>query len=190
MTRAMVVLGLLLGVCATANAQEAGQVGITMGYPGSIGVIWHVSDSVAVRPEVAFSTSSSNNEFSADSTTVNVGASGLFYMAKWEHVRAYVSPRFSYGHASSDSTGTIGIGLKNSTYNVVGSFGVQYTPHKRFAVFGETGVGYSRSTSSTTTVIIPIVLPPGLDLPTRPTTTSTLTGFNTRTGVGVIFYFK
>lgn len=86
----MVVLGLLFGVCATANAQEAGQVGITMGYPGS----------------------------------------------------------------------------------------------------GEIGAGYSRSTSSTTTVIIPIVLPPGLEPPARPTTTSTLTGFSTRTGVGVIFYIK
>ena len=181
MTRAMVVLGWVLGVCATANAQEAGQVGITMGYPASIGVMWHVSDSVAVRPEIAFSTSSSSNDFGADTTTVSGGASGLFYVAKWDHVRAYVSPRFSYGHSTSDSTGTIGITSKSSTYNVVGSFGAQYTPHKRFAVFGETGFGYNRSKASTTTVVVPVVLPP---------TTSTLTGFGTRTGVGVIFYFK
>jgi hypothetical protein len=189
MTRAVVVLGLLLCACATANAQEAGQVGITMGYPGSIGFIWHVSDGVAVRPEIAFSTASSNNEFSADTTTVSVGASGLFYVAKWDHVRAYVSPRLSYGRTTSDSAGTIGIALKNSTYIVIGSFGAQYTAHKRFAIFGETGLGYSRSSSSTTTVIIPIVLPPGLE-PARPTTTTISTGFSTRTGVGVIFYFK
>ena len=189
MSRAIVVLGLLLGVCATANAQDAGQVGITMGYPASVGVMWHVSDSVAVRPEIAFSTSSSDNEFGADTTTVNGGASGLFYVAKWDRVRAYVSPRFSYGHSSSGSTGTIGIALKNSTYNVVGSFGAQYTPQKRFAVFGETGIGYSRSKTSTTTVVVPIVLPPGLE-PARPTATNTSTGFGTRAGVGVIFYFK
>jgi hypothetical protein len=42
MTRAIVVLGLLLGACAAANAQEAGQIGITMGYPASIAVVWHV----------------------------------------------------------------------------------------------------------------------------------------------------
>jgi hypothetical protein len=180
---------LLLGVCATANAQEAGQVGLTMGYPASIGVLWHASDSVGVRPEIAFSTSTSDNEFGADTTNVSGGASGLFYVAKLDRVRAYVSPRFSYGHATSDSAGTIGIALKNSTYNVVGSFGAQYTPHKRFAVFGETGVGYSRSKTSTTTVVSTVVLPPGLE-PARPTTTSTLTGFSTRTGVGVIFYFK
>lgn len=189
MTRAIVVLGSFVCACATASAQEAGQIGITMGYPASIGVIWHVSDSVAVRPEIAFSTSSSDNQFSADTTTVSAGASGLFYVAAWDHVRGYVSPRFAYGHATSESVGTIGITLKSATYNVVGSFGAQYTPHKRFAVFGETGFGYSRSTTSTTTVIVPVVLPPGL-VPARSTTNSTSTGFSTRTGVGVIFYFK
>jgi hypothetical protein len=188
MTRAIVVLGSLLGACATANAQEAGQIGITMGYPASIGVVWHVSDGVAVRPEISFSRSSSDNEFSSDTTTVSAGASGLFYLSRWDQVRAYVSPRFSYGHATSESGGTLGLSLKSSTYNVVGSFGAQYTPHKRFAVFGETGVGYSHSTSSST-YAIPSLLLEGRS-PTRPTTTSTLTGFSTRTGVGVVFYFK
>jgi hypothetical protein len=189
MMRANVVLGLLLGACATVNAQNAGQVGITMGYPGWIGVIWHISDSVVVRPEISFSTSSSDNEFGADTINVSSGASGLLYVSRWDHVRAYVSPRFAYGRTTSDSVGTIGISLKNSTYNVVGSFGAQYTPHKRFAVFGETGFGYNRSTNTTTTVVVPIVLPPGLE-PARPTTKTTLTGFGTRTGVGVIFYIK
>ena len=109
--RAIVVLGLLLGGGATVNAQEAGQAGITMGYPGSIGILWHVSDSVAVRPEISFSTSSSDNEFGADTTNVSGGASALFYVAKWDRVRAYVSPRFAYGRTTSDSLGTIGIGL-------------------------------------------------------------------------------
>jgi hypothetical protein len=188
MRRAIVVLGLLLGACAAANAQEAGQIGITMGYPPSIGVVWHVSDSVAVRPEISFSRSSSDNEFSSDNTTVVTGVSGLFYLSKWDQVRTYVSPRFSYGHATSDSGGTLGLTSKSSNYNVVGSFGAQYTPHKRFAVFGETGFGYSRSTSSSTYEIPSLALE-GL-LPTRPTTTSTVTGFSSRTGVGVIFYFK
>jgi hypothetical protein len=152
-----------------------------MGYPAAVGVVWHVSDSVAVRPEIAFSTSSTDTDFGADTTTVSGGASGLFYVATWDRVRAYVSPRFSYARSTSDSTGTIGIASKNSTYTVVGSFGAQYTPHKRFAVFGETGLGYSRSKASTTTLVVPIVLP---------ATTSTLTSFGTRSGVGVIFYFK
>jgi hypothetical protein len=143
-----------------------------------------------VRPEVGFSIASSDDEFSADSKGVSVGGSVLFYVSKWEQVRAYVSPRVLYGHITSESTGAVGVSLKNSTYNVVGSFGAQYTPHKRFAVFGEVGLGYSHSESSTTTTLsIPSVLPPGLE-PTRPTTTSTQTGFGTRTTVGAIFYFK
>src|SRR5437870_2920123 len=43
---------------ATAAGQERGQVGLTMGYPGSIGIIWHISDAVAVRPELSVSRTS------------------------------------------------------------------------------------------------------------------------------------
>ena len=36
----------------TASAQDTPKLGVTMGYP-SIGVIWHVTDGVALRPEVS-----------------------------------------------------------------------------------------------------------------------------------------
>ncbi len=31
-------------------AQEAGDVGVTMGYPGAIGVVWHITDGSPCGP--------------------------------------------------------------------------------------------------------------------------------------------
>jgi hypothetical protein len=88
MKRTILIAGLFLSASATAEAQEAGQVGIVAASSASIGAIWHISDSVAVRPEVGFSIASSDDEFSADSKGVSVGGSVLFYVSKWEQVRA------------------------------------------------------------------------------------------------------
>lgn len=90
-------------------------MGVTMGYPSSVGVIWHVAERFAIRPEVSFSTSTDENPistsvtFSGDSgssssssgsrstsTGVDVGLSALFYIGKWGALRAYVAPRFVY----------------------------------------------------------------------------------------------
>ena len=185
MRRAAVVLGSLLGTCTIAQAQEAGRVGIAMGYPASIGIVWHVSDDFAVRPEIGFIRTSSDSTFASDAATVNVGASALYYTSKWDEVRAYLSPRFTYGHSTSSGSGTISTSSTNSTYGVTGSFGVQYSPHRRFAVYAETGLGYSRSENSTTSVVS---VPPGSIV--QPITTATTSSVSTRSGVGVIFYFK
>jgi hypothetical protein len=172
------ILGFLLCVRATAHAQDAGQVGVTMGYPGSVGILWHVSDTIAVRPEIGFATSStSDSGFPTGFTTVTTGASGLYYLSTWEQVRAYVSPHFSYARSTSDSAGSILLGSTSSMYGLTGSFGAQYNPHKRFAVYGEVGLGYSHNSSESSSTVIQ-------------TRTVTSTSWNTRTGVGVVFYFK
>ena len=44
-------------------AQDAGKVGLTMGYPSSVGVIWNVAGRVALRPEITLS------RMSGDSST-------------------------------------------------------------------------------------------------------------------------
>jgi hypothetical protein len=86
-----------------------------MGYPSSVGVIWHVAERFAIRPEVSFSTSTDENPISTSlsvvggseflpsssgsrstSTRVGVGISGLFYIGQWAALRAYVAPRFVY----------------------------------------------------------------------------------------------
>jgi hypothetical protein len=201
-TRIVLVLALVFAG-SIARAQDAGQVGIAMGYPESVAVLWHVTDRVAVRPELSFR--SSHNEgggsslgtvasSTSDSSFVGVGASGLFYVARWDALRAYVSPRvaFSRSHSTSEITIALppfpvtvgGLTPTTTTQTIIGhtvgadgSFGAQYAFHARFSAYGEVGFGYSRSTGSETPASpVTFVLP-------------TTSGWGTRSAVGVIFYF-
>jgi hypothetical protein len=163
---------------ATANAQDAAKTGIVMGYPASLGVIWQAGDSIAVRPEFTFTwTSAESFDPSGNNLTswqFGVGASALFYFARHENLRPYFSPQWSYSHLSSGSSSTA-TGNANTFSGMVGA---QYALGGRFAVFGETGAGYSRS--STTVEIGGGSISPS----TRHTD-----NFGTRSRVGVILYF-
>ena len=44
-----------LAVASEAQAQDTPRVGLTMGYPATVGVIWNVADRFALRPEMTFS---------------------------------------------------------------------------------------------------------------------------------------
>ena len=193
--RALMVSMLLLMMVRAAEAQENGQVGLVVGYPASAGVVWHLSERVAVRPEVTFSRSTSEqtsvplgpfqvtSTSSGDSWQVTTGVSALVYVHRRDALRMYVSPRFAYSRTSSTNTnaiaspfgGTSTFESKIAQYSGAGSFGVQYSLSRTFSVFGEIGAAYTRSeTSSSLTV-------------TRgEATTRSIT---TRSGVGVVVYF-
>jgi opacity protein-like surface antigen len=190
------VVAVVLLIPGAAAAQEKGQAGVSMEYPATVGVIYHVSDRVAVRPEVSFSKASAETlattSIGASSSTyksthgsweVGTGVSALFYVARWDALRTYVSPRFVY--ARGNSTATVPSSpsgsspsdsseLRDSTFGVAGSFGVQYTLGTKFSVLGEAGVGYSHLKISSN--VISTVL----------STTDTI---GTRGRVGVVFYF-
>lgn len=165
-----------------AAAQHSGQAGVTMGYPASFGIIWHLNDKVAIRPELTLSGSSadtSSSSLSIDSSGWNIGTgvSALFYMRSYDRLRTYFSPRFIYSHASSDSS-TSSFTTSSSTITSTavggsGSFGAQYGLGDKFSVFGEVGFGISHAKTSS-------------DF--SPTRVSGYT-WGTRSGVGVIFYF-
>jgi hypothetical protein len=130
---------------AAVSAQEKGRTGVTMGYPESVGVLWHVSDKMALRPEFSFAHTStdSNLPFATDtsSTAVGVGLSALFYLSDRDNLRPYVAPRWSYAHSEP---GALGSSLDANT--IEGLVGAQYAVGKRFSVFGETGLSYVHST--------------------------------------------
>jgi hypothetical protein len=207
MKRLMLAVSVVLSVGANALAQDAGQIGITMGYPSAVGIIWQVTDNVAVRPEISFSTTStespaissglslpgvSDDLGKSSSTTVAFGASGLFYFGEWDKLRAYVSPRYTYTRLMSDAGSTFSTDARNSLYSVTGSFGAHYQFHRRFAVFGETGFGYAHTRTTLTSSILLSITPAGPNVP-APVTRSVETNshsWGTRTGAGVIFYFK
>lgn len=156
-----------------AVAQDRGQVGITIGYPASVGLLWHATDNVAIRPEFTF-TGSTVDSSDGTNWTLGTGISGLLFLRSRDSVRTYVSPRFTYSHSSLSVPQSTGEDLSRSTnsWGVAGSFGAQYTPNARFGVYGEVGIGYSRAKVSATSF----------------STEASSSSWGTRAGVGVVFY--
>lgn len=159
--------------CASATAQERGQVGIAMGYPGTVSVIWHATDTIAIEPKISFLQSSTDSRVESrltingvvvtssevttaqDGWSVSPGFDLRFTVGKWDNVSAYVAPGYTYLRGSttivtatdSPFATILSETRKYSTrgHDVRGMLGVQYTPHRKFAVFGQFGVRYSRS---------------------------------------------
>jgi hypothetical protein len=183
MRRSLTVLLFLASLLHTrsASAQDTRAFGVTMGYPASIGVLWHVNEGVALRPELSFDFFSSEIEndsplggdSSQDGHTISVGLSALFYVARWDMTRAYLVPRYAYSRAKSSIDGPFTL-LRDSTgkvHDVSVSFGAQQNLGNRFAIYGELGLEYQRATTEVTTSEL------------RSST------FATRSGVGVVVYF-
>jgi hypothetical protein len=164
-------------VCAVAAtpafAQAPSKVGLTLGYPSSVGLLIPVSGSVTLRPELGFSRTSAEFEgpFVVDdsrtSWTIAAGLSALFYGKSWNDLRTYVSPRVAYNRASS------GGDVAATGWAATGSFGAHYVLSDRFSVFGEVGLGWSRSTSNSS----------------NGTTSSRSTTWSTRSALGAAIYF-
>jgi hypothetical protein len=171
----------------TAAAQEGGRVGVVMGYPASVGLLWRPSDGVAIRPEISLSrmsgdstTSGSAAASTSSSWSVGAGVSALFYLGHGDGLRTYLSPRFSYvrNSATTEASGTFRAENWSNNYSVAGSFGAEYALGKRFCVFGEVGLGYTRQTSGYRSDAANIL---GSD--------STANTVGTRAAVGVIVFF-
>jgi hypothetical protein len=167
----VVVAALLPAVNAAAQTDRP--VGFTLGYPAQVGVLWHINDRIAIRPDVGFSTSESEIETElvltilpggsitrtstahSDTSSVTARVSLLLTIKSWEGVALYVTPSYGYNRGTSSITTTvdIGIGAPETTvlettshgHSGAGSLGVQFTPHERFAIFAETGLRYSSS---------------------------------------------
>src|SRR5688500_2213564 len=122
----------LLCLPDSVYAQDKGQKGLVITTPTAVGLIWHASDRMAIRPDFSFSTSTSdspNDDSDSSTTAVNVGVSALFYVRQWDDLRAYVSPRFTYtrARASVDLDGSRITTSWNTVYGIAGSFGAQYS---------------------------------------------------------------
>jgi hypothetical protein len=196
-----VVVLILTVVPEAALAQEKGQVGLTMGYPTSVGILWHVADRVALRPDLTFNQSevtgtltltvgignqiqTTQTQFSTTSTSVTTGLSGLFYVRKRDALSVFLSPRYTYSHGSTTPSATppatASGGTTTRTHGVSGSFGAQYAIGRRFSIFGEVGVAYSTSVGNSPDAVTPS---------TTSRSENAGHGVGMRSGVGVVLYF-
>ena len=162
---------------ALASAQEAGKVGVTMGFPASVGVIWHASEKIAVRPDFSFTHSSTETgSGEGDTDSVGLGVSVLFYTKKWDNAAMYFAPRFQWAHGSSESQSDSGFENSSSgdSYTYSGSVGAQGWVGSRFSVYGEVGLSYNTSSSESSSIF---------------STEVKSQSFTIRSGVGVVLYF-
>jgi len=181
---------LVLAVAALAAfpcqaAAQSGQLGLSIGFPASVGVLWQPSALVGIRPEFtielfnAESTSVSRlgtARFSTDTRLIGVGLSVLFRVYRDENLTLYVSPR--YVHRSGKTTVVQDIPANVFVpgdddrdiegHSMSGSLGVRYGLGERFGVFGELGVDYTREDT------------------TDPATESRIARTGIRSGVGVV----
>jgi opacity protein-like surface antigen len=182
LTSIAAALVVLLG-SGHAFAQERGKAGLSMGYPAAVGLVWQLSDRVAIRPEfqVARTTSELSApgidllSSSASSWSIGAGVSGLFYLQRWDELSTYLSPRFAYSRSTATSKTSVSTTRSTSESNVYNgslSFGAQYALGRRFSAFGEVGFGLTDTRASSATG-----------------SSSDGRIWSTRTGAGVIFYF-
>jgi hypothetical protein len=175
---------LTLSLFATSvAAQDTRKVGLVIAYPAAAGLILHAGDRVAVRPDLSFSNTSlqtTPSSITQHSSTIGAGISALFYLTRWEALRAYVSPRYGYNHTwGTSSTIATNSTSHSSTTAITGSFGAQYALGDRFSVFAETGFGYN-TTKNTNESPSPSSLP---------VISNKIHGWATRSGLGAILYF-
>ena len=177
---------MVVGSAATSFAQESGDVGLSMGYPTSVSVVWHVTSRVAIRPEVSLNWTSTELEIglpieggdtSTDTFSTTFGVSALFYLNTTDRLRTYVSPRVTYVTTSIDTEAPFTSDLERTLdgFQFAGSFGAQFAVGDRFSVFGEVGLAYSTTTAKIGSLPI--------EAETR------MRSFGTRTTAGVTFYF-
>ena len=174
----IVLIGWVFGAVAmNASAQDAGHVGLTTGYPASIGILWHVSERTAVRPEISFTLNSSSSQSlvnaSSDFSSFSPGITVLFFSPLRDNLKLYVAPRFGFSRTSGSSEVT---DSTTDIYSISGSLGGQYGLGRRFALFGEAGLQYSHQTGFLTSTL-------GIQ------TKSQGDVVGTRTAVGVVIYF-
>jgi hypothetical protein len=199
----VIALAIVVLSSGAATAQERGQFGIGMGYPGSISLVWHIADAVAVRPDFRFRSTGGSNDNETTTTTVAFGISGLWYFARHDALRMYAAPRFEYAHTSLEYEISLAIpGLSPqelsafglpiarvpptletsaSSKTFSGSFGAQYAIHKRFSVFGEAGVEYQKIGRPEFLGSLSSLIQRSTDRPHS---------WGTQSAVGVIVYFK
>jgi len=194
-----IVIATVLVRPSVAAAQEKGQFGVTLAYPPAVGVIWHVADRVAVRPDFTFTQLTSDlistttitfgsqrqtmvTTSSSTNTAVGFGVAALVYLWKRDAARAYVSPRYNYSRATITPSSPEISSQMTTNNGASGSFGAQYTLSPHFNVFGEVGVAYNHGSISTK-------LPDSVQTPIAARIETTNRSVGMRSAAGVTLYF-
>jgi hypothetical protein len=202
-------------VCAAPlAAQEKGQVGLDLSFHGSpaIGVTWHLSKRLALRPSLGFTRSSMESEDilswngmsatvpdESERSSVRYGVATLFYLPAVAETSTYLGASYHRIGASSESDPTEveiasgflsrqpGNDIEESGNSAAAFLGLKRFIGKKVAVYGEAGLGFSWRTVESRR-IIPAEWP---DSGLPHTTRLERRDLGSFTGsIGAVFYFN
>ncbi|MEZ5318955.1 MAG: outer membrane beta-barrel protein [Vicinamibacterales bacterium] len=164
--------GLTVLAASSAFAQQLDKIGVTMGYPGAIGIQVPINDQVALRPEVSFGGGSSD---SSSSGNFGLGVGALWYVRGDDVVRTYVIPRIGFSRSHVNAKPNSGLtGDSHSTATTIsGSVGAEYRAHPNFGLFAELGLSFAHSSNEIKVI----------------DSKSTSNSWGTRTAIGAIVRF-
>jgi hypothetical protein len=175
----------LVGTATSASAQEAGDVGLAVGSDGSVGIIWHATNAIAVLPAIQFRHVSieteglvSGNEDSTSALLFEVTVP--LYLKKRDSLYVFVAPRISHSFQSEDDELPASLSVDRSNIQVAGLVGLQYAISERFSVVGTTGIAWGHSSSEYQAAV---------GLGTSATIKSTLNTTGSTSRLGVVVYF-
>jgi hypothetical protein len=143
---------------------DPGRWGLTIGYPGSFGVIYQPTRRLALRPDMTFGYTGSRADSETNSShqwRVGSGISALIYLQPERPLRVYVSPSYSYRRLTQTTTQTTSVtsfangvfsitprtvetSARNNQHGVAGVVGVEVRVHDGLGFFAEGGVQYRR----------------------------------------------
>ncbi len=209
--RVALILSTLTAVFAPAAAAQEKTVGLVVGYPIDVGVLWQASARVALRADVGFSfyTFESNQSLSLGTTvrssvtttsstgSATLGLSSLFTIRNDDNLRLYLAPRAAIeltrqSHetvfdpplpSSSRNLDEVSDTARGHEFDVM--FGGQYRLRDRLALFGETGLAYRRSSYPSVSTTLSILGSSSSESERDSRTTF----FGLRSTVGLVFFF-
>jgi hypothetical protein len=151
----LVAILLVAAVAAPASAQEK-KVGLVVGYPATVGVLWQATPRIAIRGEGALSWTSFEDDYdevvptspprtgldvvssyigsqtTSTSTSGSIGASVLVTLSRADKFRTYLAPR-------------VALNLSRSSTTI--AFDLSFIPSSQRALFG----GFENESFSETT---------------------------------------
>jgi hypothetical protein len=173
-SRIALVIGVVTLFAGAATAQEK-TVGLVVGYPADVGVLWQTAERVALRADLGFNLSGfeSSSAFgftsasltpsmvttTSKTATATFGLSALVTLRNQDNLRLYLAPGGAIQLVRhSVETEFEGGSLPAATFPAEGEasdttrghqfqlmFGGQYRLRDRVAIFGETGLVYQTS---------------------------------------------
>jgi hypothetical protein len=166
---------LMLALAPTATAQEP-RLGLTVAYPTGVGVIWRVSERLALRPEFTLGYSNEiDDQFAnvrANAWRFGVALSGVVSIVRDGPRHLYAAPYYEFQRRYTTASQTVSYGdpddffattrfallevkPRTNEHSIGGIVGFEFRIKDRYGLFVEGGAAHRNSRRSATMPEVP-----------------------------------